>query len=187
MINREHQFIYIHPPKTGGTSIEKLFDSDADTRDVEHKHKYADFYWRPEWCDFYRFGSVRNPFDRMVSYYFWRLKKKLVMFGRDNFEDWIAFITDFPEYRKYQETNWHFTTAIDNQWNMLRLIDNIVRFEHFQDDFDKVCSEIGIPKMELPHTNKSERGSYQQYYTGRSKELIEKYHWKDLKHYDYKF
>ena len=61
MINDEHKFIYIHPPKTGGTSVEKLFIDTADVTDVPHKHKYSDFFNEPRYEEYYFFGTVRNP------------------------------------------------------------------------------------------------------------------------------
>ena len=51
MINHEYKFIYIHPPKTGGTSLEKLFIADADEKDVPEKHKYSNDYRSPEYDD----------------------------------------------------------------------------------------------------------------------------------------
>lgn len=187
MINEEHKFIYIHPPKTGGTSIEKLFIPDADKTDVPHKHKYAEFFWQPQYSDWYRFGTVRNPWDRMVSYYCWRIKKNLPMFGKKNFEEWMEFITNPSEYSQYQESNWHFVTAIDTQHKMLFNIENIVRFEHFQEDFDKVCEDIGLPQMELPHVNKSDRGSYQKFYNAHTKGLVAKAYEMDINRFKYSF
>lgn len=187
MINDEHRFIYIHPPKTGGTSVEKLFISDADKTDVPHKHKYSDFFNEPRYSDYYFFGTVRNPWDRMVSYYHWRIKKKLPMFGVENFADWLIFITDPHTFRKYNECNWHFTTAIDRQASMLRYVGNIIKFENFQEDFNKVCDDIGIPRMTLPHVNASDRGSYRDYYNDHTKGIVADYYAQDIEDYNYEF
>lgn len=187
MISEQHEFIYIHPPKTGGTSIEKLFIADADKTDVPHKHKYADFFWQPQYKGWYTFGTVRNPWDRMVSYYAWRIKKQLPMFGATDFKDWLEFITNPEEYSQYQESNWHFVTAIDNMANMLLGVENIVRFENFQEDFFKVCEDLRLPRMLLPHVNKSDRGSYQKFYDEYTMDLVAKAYEKDIDQFKYSF
>lgn len=187
MINEEYLFIYIHPPKTGGTSLEKLFIDDADITDVPHKHKYASFFCTPQYENYYKFGTVRNPWDRMVSYYHWRLKKGLPMFGKENFEEWLEFITNPSEYGQYQETLFHFATAIDQQANLLEGVNNIIKMENFQEDFDRICDEIGMPRKTLPHVNTSARDAYQTYYTPYTRGIIAKHYEKDVKRYGYSF
>ena len=187
MINHEYLFIYIHPPKTGGTSLEKLFVEDADRTDVPEKHKYNKCYNTPEYDNYYRFGTVRNPWDRMVSYYHWRLKKGLPMFGVSSFEEWIEFCCNPAAHKEYYETLYHFATAIDQQANMLEGVNNIIKMENFQEDFDRVCDEIGMPRKTLPHVNTSARDDYRTYYTPYTKGLIAKHYEKDVKRFGYKF
>lgn len=186
MINHEHKFIYIHPPKTGGTSIEKLFIDDADITDVPDKHRYAHEY-ATGYDDFRKFATVRNPYDRAVSYYFWRQTKNMPIFGRETFSEWIEFITDPSEYEQYQETFWHFVTAIDSQSNFVGDTQIFVRFENFQNDFDRVCQAFGLERKVLPHTNPSKRGDYREYYDEKTKQLVEEKYADDIVRFNYSF
>src|SRR5882724_1403834 len=79
MICDEHKFIFVHLNKTGGTSIEKLFDSQADvlTNGITGNH---DKHWTaadiqrafPEkYATYFKFSFVRNPWNMVVSRYHW--------------------------------------------------------------------------------------------------------------------
>jgi len=53
------------------------------------------------------------------------------------------------------------------QWSSKKLVQNIdflMRFEHLNDDFKKVCQIIDIPYQPLPVCNKSERKHYSAYF-----------------------
>ena len=75
-INHTHKFIFIHIPKNGGTSIRNSFDINGYDKRVARK-KYPhdgtmeirDYCGEEVWNTFYKFAVVRNPYDRLVSYY----------------------------------------------------------------------------------------------------------------------
>ena len=71
MISHRHRCIFIHIPRTAGTSIEKwMVGEDWWNVEPESKHllasqakeRYAEF-----WDDYWKFSIVRNPWDRFVS------------------------------------------------------------------------------------------------------------------------
>jgi|SRR5215468_8444806 len=85
MISDRHRFIFVHINKTGGTSIEKVFEPDADQTNVAFKHARAAFYRRefPEqFRDYFKFAFVRNPWDWLVSRYHWSRDQRVQMEGR---------------------------------------------------------------------------------------------------------
>ena len=69
MINHEHKFIFIHVPRTGGSSIEDQFNY----REGREKNKHWTLYdWQNHldkevFNEYFKFTFVRNPWDRMVS------------------------------------------------------------------------------------------------------------------------
>jgi hypothetical protein len=66
-------FIFIHVPKTGGETIELLLNIQK-FHDFAYIRKKA--YTEKEWNSAFKFAFVRNPWDRLVSWYF-HLRKHL--------------------------------------------------------------------------------------------------------------
>ena len=51
-------------------------------------------------------------------------------------------------------------------------VDFVGRFENFQEDFNTVCSRIGISQLKLPHNNKTKHKHYAQYYNNKAREMV---------------
>lgn len=69
-------------------------------------------------------------------------------------------------------------------------MDVVMRFETLQQDFDHVLEQAGVPfQITIPVINKTqERASdYHQYYSERSRKIVEYIFRHELKHYNYKF
>jgi len=206
MINHKHKFIFIHIPKTGGTSIEKLFDSNADKKDVAMKHaKLSDFAdSSPDWSKFknyFYFSFVRNPWDLTVSMYKylwtssyawptkWRVKHK--KFSKLTFSNWVNH--DFfqsPTIKSSDVASNGGIGKLQSNWlqskNKLKP-DFIGKFENLQEDFNIVCDKIGIPRQKLPHTNKTKRKHYTEYYNNETKQIVAEKFAKDIELFGYKF
>ena len=68
-LDRERQFLFIHVPKTGGSSLERLpFGRSLDSEHVPLRECMA---WSAcsasEWRRLFKFGFVRNPYLRSAS------------------------------------------------------------------------------------------------------------------------
>ena len=66
-------------------------------------------------------------------------------------------------------------------------IDEIVRFENLQKDFDRVCNKIGIPLQKIPHKNKTEHKPYWEYYNDETREIVAKKFEEDINAFGYEF
>ena len=98
MISHSHKFILITPPKTGSTSlVTTLLDCiqthpDRPQTCMELKHKKYGAYSRQnvECTQTYTlYGSVRNPYERMVSWWKYIKKKGHRRNCPNNFHDFI--------------------------------------------------------------------------------------------------
>jgi len=194
MINHKHKFIFVHIPKTGGTSIQYLFTKNNNvTKKENKKHFTSNDYQREnvnEWNSYFKFSFVRNPFDFLVSYYIFRMKMINGELGRterfmskkyknSNFKSWVCnnFFND-PRVMTYFDF-----LSINEKIEL----DYIGKFENFQEDFNIICDKIGIPQQQLPHINKSKHKHYTEHYDDETRELVAEKYAKDIEYFGYEF
>lgn len=86
-----------------------------------------------QWDASTRFTIVRNPWDRVISSYFWANRGG----GR---------VESLDEIIEKSNQNWRIYTIDDSL-----AVDHVIRFENLLNDFGNVCQRIGIPRPdELP-------------------------------------
>lgn len=203
MISLQKQFLFIHIQKTGGNSIQNIlreYSEDQVTSDKAHQDGYEMFglknnkyniekhstlseYKREIEPDVYKklfkFATIRNPFDMLVSSYFSRNRGRSA-WDKEEFKKVINGVATIRDYIVEES----FISKVDSKLGLnlsQRIkpldsdIDFLIRFEHLNEDFKKVCEIIDIPFTELPHRNKSKRKHYTEYY---DRELIEMVHTK---------
>jgi len=195
MISHKHKFIFVHIPKTGGTSIESFFIKNAAIKNVPvgpGKHHMVRNIDGGLLKKYFTFTFVRNPWDRMVSYYKFRLKRSYSMFDHGgSFREWIMFLCS-DDVQKIKGHRPH-VLAIKSQYQFLVSksneisLDFIGKFENLQQDFDIICDKIGIPQQKLPHKNKSKHKHYTEYYDDETKQIVAEKYAKDIEYFDYKF
>ena len=197
MISTRYKFIFIHVPKTAGNSIQAILKQYSEDKinniKVKGEKVVQNFYvsnpqlktskhsplnqyyygWKKEFGDidqYIKFGTIRNPWDRAISYYFFRSKDK-----RFNKKSFLNSLTRQSMFNFFQ---------IDGK---LDEIDYFIRFENIQSDYDIVCDKIGIPRTKLPKLNKTKHESYTKYYDKEMIEIVAKKYKDDLKNFGYKF
>jgi len=194
MISIKNKFIIITPPKTGSVSIvasmikyinvsgiiqqrPECFDySDYFSRTSKHTsinemYKKWDKNIFGDFNSYQKFGTIRNPWDRLVSWWKWENS------GR-SFSDFIRFPSIFNSRDILQD---HF--SINNKV----IINSYIRFENIQEDFNNVCNKIGIPNKELLHMNKSKHKHYRKYYNDELRDIVALRYKIEIKQFNYKY
>ncbi len=162
-INNE-EFIFIHIPKTGGSSIEvwlqefgemSFYSTVVPTflKCSPQHFTYSYFEFLEPKLKLPAFAIVRNPYDRAESEYFYRTKNaKLV--SRPNFSFWLL------RHLQHLDRNPHH---LDNHFlPQSYFVEGGVKIYQFEDGLPKIIAQIGedynvpIPDP-LPHRNKSVR------------------------------
>lgn len=194
MINHKHKFIFIHIPKTGGTSIETHIRGNANVaKKQNNKHNTVKDYMNKTgklFDKYFSFSFVRNPYDFLVSYYKFRMvmisgelgrteRFMYSKYSKSNFKDWI--INNFYDDPRV-------ITHLDFlSYDSKLKVDFIGKFENLQEDFNIVCDKIGIVQHQLPHINKTKHKHYTVYYDDETREIVAKKYAKDIEYFGYDF
>lgn len=202
MISNQYKFIYVAIPKCGSRSIVRALDSYWDIRGDDDQSSLINHHANFErikkyiesagldWHGYFRFTSVRNPWERLVSAFFHVLKQKSLR--RHDFSEWKgSTFRDFiigkggvciDKSFAYKSQISYF---LDSDAKILS--DAICRLETLQQDFNAVCDKIGIPRQKLPHVNKTKHKHYSEYYDDETREIVAKRYAKDIEYLGYKF
>lgn len=182
MISHKHKFIFVHVPKTAGTSIKNAMNGYYD--ELHNPYHSGIFRIKTTLSDqifqsYFKFGTMRNPWDREVSRYAFIKKYK-------NHDRHACVLNGFKDYLlKFNEM------GLVN-YNLLKIhgnigVDYIMKFENLQQDFNIVCDKIGIPRKKIPHDNQTNHKRYIEYYDDETRELVAQKYAKDIEYFGYKF
>ncbi len=191
IISKSHRFIFVAVPKTGTSSIENALQSySAKITRRFNKHATSRKLIRdlPEgmWDDYYKFAFVRNPYDRIESWYFYRKRKELASVDHPRHKMYTGDKT-FEEFVQWFPKN----TMMLNQVDFIAphggglLIDHFGRFETLHADFAAICRRLDLPEIELPQVRASERDGASKLWTPESRRIINDYCADDFAFFDY--
>ncbi|GHF23379.1 hypothetical protein GCM10017044_17370 [Kordiimonas sediminis] len=134
----------------------------------------------------YKFAFVRNPWDKAISQYaYMKGRKDLRAFiGMEADADLKTYLNLTMKKTHVQWDHQHRFVLDDNGE---QLVDFLGRFETIGQDVDTVLERLGMLGQKLPHTNKSKRGPYRDYYDDESREMIADHYKTDIDTFGYSF
>ena len=146
-IHLKNKIIFIHIPKTGGQSILKAIGIKKGDKKQYYYHPYTHYtiemisnYFNID--NYYKFTFVRNPYDRLISEYFWRLQGNFIglnlfkMNANTNFSEFVKLIYNLYLNNFNNYSDWNILHFIpQNQFLKIDdsfVMDDIFKFEEFQ-------------------------------------------------------
>ncbi len=195
-----HKLIFIHIPKNGGESIYRYMGyPHLDHRKPNNTLVYGvtkhfclqhltcnqmvkhGFVSPEKFQEYYKFAIVRNPYDRLVSEYFWK-----GMNWQERYNSFEKFVRALPKLMKLVQYA-HFIPQhqfiTDNNDNII--VDDVLRFENYSEQISGLLSKFNIEADTNKKYNHSQRGSYEQYYTDDLKKIVQQYYEKDFEMFGY--
>lgn len=175
IINFTHAFIFIHVPKTAGTSASRYLSTFTGADDIDinsplsrraraycdefdlRKHTPAQeiqrFLGTRQFERLFKFAFVRNPYERIYSLYKF-LKYNWRSWRGSEIMDRFASLDAFIQSDFFRDA----TTKDSIDQRLLRsqvfwlcdaqgrvLCDFVGRVESFEADFEQICSQLGLP------------------------------------------
>jgi len=193
VLNLNYKTLFIHIPKTGGTSILTILGGTAHAPLFSFKHfiKYKTVGINYE--ELFKFAFVRNPYYRFSSAAINHYMKQ------EN-------LRDIDKRKKYEITQKGFTEFIYNyvqtgdidRWEHFKqqsyficidgdvVVDFLGRFENISEDWKYICDKIGIDSV-LPHYKKSgmKTEDYKNFYTEETRKIIYRKYKSDFELFNY--
>ena len=214
MIDLEKKILFIHIPKTGGTSITKALSGDRSHATLRHhllfKKRYIPNLFQNKKqnilsCskiiyqqklskkkvplidkNYKKFTIIRNPWARAVSWYkdVMRFEPHRKGLGIPNNISFKNFLLTYGN--KFGALRPQTYWLIDWEGNIN--IDLICKLENLNQDWSKICNFLSIKNLELPHINQApNKYEWKNYYDNEAKKYIEKKYSYEIKKFEYEF
>lgn len=197
MISHRHKFIFIHIPKTGGTSIREALKPYTDITIHGHFNlpgiiqRSKSSLTADSVESYLKFGFTRNPWSRFVSCYnyFKHYGNRVYMDTHNGnivnrYKSFREFTLDFPNI--HQELgDRHFLPQ--NTWT--HELDYIGKVENINEEFNKICKRCRISNVAIPHRNKSQKDldNYRDYYDNTTRNIIYDHYIEDITSLGYSY
>ena len=214
-VSRKLKCIFVHIPKTAGTSIEVAMDMHENKEDlgfvtvslgantntlfgkglqhltaVQIKNYFKNFE------EYFKFTFVRNPWDRFASATLYDgpktknknqiSKKAFYQLGVKRFYKSSANLEKRPNIN-YGLDHSHYTPQVEYILeNGEPIVDYIGRYENLKSDFATICKKLKV-KCTLEHRNSVERKYYTEYYNNDAKQFVLEKYAKDIEYFGYEF
>ncbi len=213
MISHQYRCVFVEIPKTGSTSIRNLVGSPPTAHlnicqirynlrndwthygGVKNRLLASLYLLLPEekrcqigeqhFRSYFKFGFVRNPWDRFVSLYM--RDSSAEMRSKMSFEEYVECVkysssTCVHPVPHVNQLDW----LVDPDGNLM--VDFVGRFESLERDWTTVADRLGISDK-LPHKNarESAKKHYTEYYSENTRRIIQDRFSTDIEYFEYEF
>lgn len=233
MISHQDKCIFVHIPKAAGQSVEDVFVKRMGLTWTQREalllkpnrnpkfgpprlaHLFADEYIKYGHIEqnifdnYFKFSFVRNPWARLVSEFNYR-KSHGDLAYQGSFSDFVltqfptAEADDFVLAKDYYRHVIPQTQFLYNAQGECK-VDFIGKFENLQQDFNFVCDNLKLGRIQLEHKNKTQvqgfksrlknilrinknqTKHYTQYYDEATFEFVSQYYKNDIDNFKYTF
>lgn len=176
MIDHKRKVVFVHIPRTSGTSVEAAFNLVKEAREIHHYT--ASMLKKMVGDDFYWFSIVRNPWDRVISAYHQPGNKKIGFLAGKSLEEFLNVWDGSSAAHEYGKTQ--------NEYLDIPNIE-IFKFEDRGKAVKKLKKKYGVDISKHYIRKTKNRKYYGDYYTEITKNMIAERFREDIERFNYTF
>ncbi|AVO38760.1 sulfotransferase family 2 domain-containing protein [Pukyongiella litopenaei] len=213
ILSTGRRYVFVHIPKTGGTALALALEARAmkddimlgDTPKARRRRnrvkgmKTRGRLWKHSTLadidglvpaavldGLFAFTLVRNPWDRMVSYYHWLRAQEFghaaVTLSKElEFADFVAHPLTRRSFAR-SPASWYMRRADGREH-----CSAYIRIEHFEQDAAPLVEHLGFP-LHLPRVNRSDRAQdYRDYFSNETAAMVAETFAEDIARFGYAF
>ena len=216
IISHLHKFIFFKTRKTAGTSIEIALASVCGPDDIitglnpeglpkgyahpvrntspqlQYGHASAETVCQhisqDVWHSYTKIASIRNPWDRVVSMYWFRKQEP-------DWKNWsfAAFVDNFATGGALHQNGLNIPSHcafLKTKTESTLTTDILIRFEYLWEDMDTLSKRLNVHLPTLPHAKgeyRKSKGHYSSYYDDYTRDLIASRYADDIERFQFSF
>jgi hypothetical protein len=202
MISIKNKVIFTHPPRCGGTSFEFLLGM-PDSGEHFEKYKHASLTEHLAYLselnlnknDFKKISIIRNPWERVVSWYFFIKNRKNPWARRTffqnavekyGFNEFVTFLDQNFKKNHFLKRPYSFYMRNEHQFD----INFVIRYENYYSDVSKALDLLNVKyKNTIPRLRSGGAGclDYKQFYNEKTKKIVDDIYRDDIDFFGYTF
>ncbi len=208
---RRRGFWFIDIPRTSSSSIKaelgQLYGRAYSKLNIKDKgygkqqifadhlpaHQMREILTSDVWNSIFTFTIVRNPWDRLLSSYYYR-KNRVKNLPEDmDFKKYVFELYHFMNHKNsplFLYHGYYYSAAeyiLDEKED--KIINFIGKYENREEDIRYIGEKLNIPKFGSLHIQKAReiQEPYSKFYDDEMAQMVGKLYEKDIKLFDYKF
>jgi hypothetical protein len=136
--------------------------------------------------NFYKFSVIRNPFDTIVSHYYWKNSSKNINSKPTSFNKILEELENnvYPNYGLL-----NLNKLMDKNFEKI-ICNKIIKYESLNKDLSLVFNKLGIPfdgELKIYKKKTDNKKNYRDFFDNKSKKLIMEMFSKDIELFNYDF
>jgi len=186
--------VFIHIPKNAGVSLNRAVFGNlggGHQRIIDYHLVYS----KQELDSYFKFAFVRNPWDRLVSAYFFLKEGGMNWKDKMFYEKELRKFVDFNEFVCHwvNKKNIHRWIHFVPQYKFVCFhnkiaVDKIYKVEEINDAIFDIKQKLNIDfKLEQNNKTKGKDKNYRMYYNKQTREKVYSVYYKDIIMFNYKF
>jgi hypothetical protein len=190
------RFIFIHIPRTGGSSLERILLSleSVASWDEMNRKVIVDKLIGPEkhykasrvqaivglakWELALKISIVRNPFDKVISHFFQPYYRNINALSGNSLDFFLSAYQPAPH-----EDGFTCCDYLDEE------VDIIIRYENYAQQLLMLLGPFGVTPTQIAERIGPVRSisSYRDFYSSHTRRIVEKLYRNDLERFHYSF